>query len=755
MNYPVPRNEIQRLNALRTLMVLDTPRDIGLDALVELARDIFDVPISVITLVDCDRQSFKAVAGLDICQSDRETEFCNYTISGSAPFIVNDASQDERFCKNPLVVAGPQIRFYAGVPLALSPGINLGSLCIIDRQPGTIDEAGVQRLIWLGDIVVSLLRQDRVANELAALSDDVARQADLISFQTKTLDRQKNILDRASTLAKLGAWELDLHSGKLAWSDGIYALHGVDRTFDFQSENFLDFYPQPDRDRLVALIEKSRRDNNPYKFEGRMFTAKGCLRWVRIVGDVEIQEGQPVRRFGLWQDITDEKAMVDRIHSFSQRDDLTGLFNRKALRDKLGEIAGADLSSQKSVALFYFDIDNFKDVNDTHGHAAGDACLRHVGRRIRAAVGDCYIVARIGGDEFAVLTNGTSLPESLDSVADLIRSTVAIPVRWRGHAFQLTASVGVAVRGDKNEFQPDELVREAELALYEAKAAGRNCHKTFRPALQTANRERFETVRDVRRALALHHLELYYQPKVSLADGGHQGFEALLRWNKSAQSVVAPGAFLAALEDPNLSKEIGDFVIAAAINQAMLWKQASIPFGHIAVNLSASQFRDPSLAANLLAEIASHGIDPSMIEVEVTEGVFLSTASDMVLRACESFKAGGIRIAFDDFGTGFASLSHLRDFPVDIIKIDRSFISQLNRGQHTTAIVNAMVGLAHNLSMEIVAEGVELEAQAIFLRAIGCNQAQGYLFGRPVQAPAAIRNLVMPNAWSGSRVAKK
>jgi diguanylate cyclase (GGDEF)-like protein len=739
-NYPVPVNETQRLRALQDLMILDTPPDSDLDALVKLACEIFNVPISIISLIDRDRQWFKAVAGLEFSETKRAVAICNFAIAGGQPFVVKDALRDPRFASNPLVTGRPDIRFYAGVPLALSPGVNVGTLCIIDRQPGEIDDDGLRRLKFLGEIAVALLRLHKTTRQADTRSEEIARQTDVIAAQAKMLHSQKDLLDRASSLAKLGAWEFDLRTGKVSWSEGMYALHDVDRSYDIQFDKLLEFYPQPGRDRLLAAMERSRKESSSYHFEGRMFTAKGRLRWVRVIGDVEVRDGKPVRRFGLWQDITDEKVLLDQVNEVARRDELTGLLNRKALSGALAEISGAP-KPRKSVAVLIFDIDNFKEVNDTHGHAAGDACLRHVARRIQIAVGDDGIIARIGGDEFAVLLHG-NLSDSPGIVADRIGSSVGMPFQWSGHSFHCTTSIGIAVRDKEADIEPDDLIREADLALYDAKAAGRNCHRTYRPALQAASKHRYETVRDVRRALLMRHLELYYQPKVALADASHRGFEALLRWHKSAQVVLAPGAFLAALDDPILSKDIGDYVIASAINQAKAWKGASVPFGHIAVNLSASQFRNPELAAEMLRAMDIHGIDRGMIEVEVTENVFLSTSSNSVLHACQSFKAGGIRIAFDDFGTGFASLSHLRDFPVDTIKIDRSFISQLGRGENTTAIVNAMVSLAHNLSMQIVAEGVEEESQREFLRAIGCDQAQGYLFGRPEPAVIAVRHLM-------------
>jgi EAL domain-containing protein (putative c-di-GMP-specific phosphodiesterase class I) len=250
-----------------------------------------------------------------------------------------------------------------------------------------------------------------------------------------------------------------------------------------------------------------------------------------------------------------------------------------------------------------------------------------------------------------------------------------------------------------------------------------------------------DTVRGVRNALSNGQLELYYQPKIALRDHKHSGFEALLRWKRQDGHVLLPGSFMAALDDPSLSMAIGDHVISLAVAQARRWMLDRVSFVSVAINLSASQFTDPDLAKRILNRIAASNLDPVMIEVEVTEGVFLSATTDTVLNVCKVLKQGGVRIAFDDFGTGFASLTHLRDFPVDTIKIDRSFVYQLGHRQNTTVIVNAMVGLAHNLSMSIVAEGVETQAQAEFLRAISCDAAQGYFFAHPVPADKAAERL--------------
>jgi diguanylate cyclase (GGDEF)-like protein len=426
-------------------------------------------------------------------------------------------------------------------------------------------------------------------------------------------------------------------------------------------------------------------------------------------------------------------------------DTLTTLHSRMALREQLENSAHAAEALGQSAALILLDLDDFDDINDTYGQAAGDACLQHVASRLIATVGAFGFLARTGEDEFALLLQGHTR-RSLSHILEGVQAALALPFSFEGcTTLHLTSSIGIAVRCNGRRFNPDELIRDAALALDEAKASGKSCHRVFRRVLRTTCNEKLETLRGVRSALAAGRVELYYQSKIMLSDQAHGGFEALLRWNKGDGQVLAPGSFMAAFDDPSLSIEIGNYVIASAIGQARRWKIDGVPFVSIAINLSAGQFRDDQLGNRILNAIAAANVDPRMIEVEVTEGVFLSTTSDAVLNACKVLKQGGVRIAFDDFGTGFASLTHLRDFPVETIKIDRSFISRLGQGQNTTAIVNAIVGLAHNLSMSIVAEGVETQAQAEFLKAIGCDAAQGYLFARPVPAAVAAHQLQYPH----------
>jgi EAL domain-containing protein (putative c-di-GMP-specific phosphodiesterase class I) len=311
------------------------------------------------------------------------------------------------------------------------------------------------------------------------------------------------------------------------------------------------------------------------------------------------------------------------------------------------------------------------------------------------------------------------------------------PVLWRGQSFQLSASIGLTTwRGDLPRVA-DDILAEADLALYAAKSAGKNTFCGFTPAMKQQAQHRGETIINIGKALQAGELEVFYQPKVVMKDARHVGFEALLRWRRQDGRISTPGQFEAALQDPELARKIGDFVVGEVIYQAAEWQNAGLPFGHIAVNFSASQFRNGTIVQTLIAQLEEHRLPVSAIEIEVTEGVFLNEEAELVLQILRELKERGIRIALDDFGTGFASLTHLRKFPVDTIKIDRTFVSRFLRHPEDHAIVQSILYLAAALQLEVVAEGIEREEQREMLAAFGCTIGQGFLFGRPMPAAAA------------------
>lgn len=737
--------EARRQAAVRALDLLDTPPTPEFEALVDLGGQTLGVPICGISLIDDSRQWFKALRGLVHRQMPREEAFCNRLLEAGAPLVISDLAADNASSGHPLVAGEPGLRFYAGSPLTLGDGLIVGAICVFDTVPRVFEAKDAEALSRLAGIAEGLLRQFESAQKLARLTREAEAHLHLVEDQRRQLSQQHRVLSQASTMARIGAWERDLATGDYRWSEGMYRLHEVAEDFVINEETVFSFYPPSERRRVKGIIARARKTSTSYQLDAQIVTARGNRRWVRLTSELETAGGgMPARRFGVMRDITEEKEAADRIACMAERDALTGLYNRAFLQariDALGESAPG-----RRHAFLLLDLDGFKDINDTHGHAAGDECLRRVSRRIARVAGRGALVARIGGDEFAVLAE--DLPgRDARTLARQVREAIQVPLRWQGQAFQLSASIGIAYWPGTGPVRSDALFADADLALYDAKGAGKNCDAIYRVELKAEATQRFAIVRDISRALKRGNLELYYQPKVRLADGAHRGFEALLRWVREDGSVVAAGAFEPALKDPGLSAEIGHFVLRSGLEQAAEWQRQGVAFGSIAINLGASQFRHRNLARTILERIANLGLTPEKIEVEVTEDVFLSRAAGHAPEICRELKQGGVTIAFDDFGTGFASLTHLREFPVDVLKIDRSFISRLGADASTTSIVHAVVDLARNLDLQTVAEGVETESQAQFLRAVGCEWAQGYLYARPMDARSVPAYLGITERW--------
>ena len=735
-SYPIPANESKRLAAVHALDIIGSARDPAFDSVVALACRTLDVPIAAVSFLDEHQQWFKAFQGLSVCSTERESAFCNYTITSGKLTQIQDALSDDRVSSNRLVTGAPFIRCYAGIPISLDPGVYLGALCIIDIKPRRFTRGEIGQLRLMAEIVEGLLRQHRDARAVAHLALDLEERNRVVSSQAGLLERQKNLFDRASALTKMGAWEWSIEDDELTWTNGMYDMHELPRGSQIDIKQVHAFYSPSTREALYSLLEKSNAEKAGYTFEGEITTAKGNTRWVRLTAHVECENGVVVRRYGVKQDITEQKATLESLRFLAECDPLTELPNRTTFQKRLDALAGR-IGESKGFALLLVDIDGFKQVNDTFGHQVGDECLKQIAKRLKRASSDPETVARLGGDEFAMLQPFDDA-KRMTAHAHRILAALRRPIRWRGQAFQLSGSIGIAVAQAASHQPSSELLIEADLALYAAKAAGRNTLRVFVPDMKRKADEQLETIRKIGRALDRQQLELFYQPIIDLSKGDElAGFEALLRWRRPDGQVIAAGAFTAALEDPELSVRIGDWVLKAALDQAQAWNEAGLCFGHIAINLGPCQFQDATFADGLIASVARRGLRSDMIKIEVTEGVFLSRERDVVQEILESLREAGFRIALDDFGTGFASLSHLRTYPVDTIKIDRSFVQHFLTSLQDHAILQSTLFLARHLKLDVVAEGIEETEQCEFLRALGCRYGQGYLFSKAVCATEA------------------
>ncbi|GAA0250419.1 hypothetical protein LNAOJCKE_0007 [Methylorubrum aminovorans] len=461
----------------------------------------------------------------------------------------------------------------------------------------------------------------------------------------------------------------------------------------------------------------------------RHLRADGSLIEVTLFERSLAFEGRPAV-LGAAIDVTEQRRAEARITHMAHHDALTGLPNRVLFSACLIEAIAEHARTGAKAALLCLDLDKFKFVNDTLGHPAGDALLRQVAERITACLRREDLVARLGGDEFAVLLRNPDAG-AVETITGRIIEALARPVRLGDRDCQIGVSIGIA-RLPEHGTESDTLLRNADLALYRAKAEGGSLAHCFEAAMDSWARSRRRRETDLHEAFARCDLALAYQPVVDVRARTIVGFEALLRWHHPAEGMVPPAEFVPLAEETGLIVPIGAWVLRQACAEASLWADPV----RVAVNLSPVQFRDPGLVATVREALALSGLAPQRLELEVTESVLLA-ASEANVATLHALRDLGVRIAMDDFGTGYCSLSYLQKFPFDKIKIDRSFVSRLGEDPHSTAIVRAVIGLGASLGIVTVAEGVETEAQFAHLREEGCGEVQGYLFGRPSPATAA------------------
>ncbi len=447
------------------------------------------------------------------------------------------------------------------------------------------------------------------------------------------------------------------------------------------------------------------------------------------------EAGQLVGFQGVDRDITERRQAEARIEFLAHHDVLTGLPNRVLLRDRFEQAAAHARRAQMRVAMLFIDLDHFKVVNDTLGHAAGDQLLQAVVTRLSHSTRDSDTISRQGGDEFILLLNDIPDLEAVERVATGILQHLADPIEVGGHALNATCSIGIAMfPDDGNDF--DSLLQKADTAMYNAKDAGRNTYRFFDEQMNLQAHEHLMLQNRLHQALYRAELQLHYQPQFDAASGRVTGAEALLRWNNPELGEVAPSRFIPVAEDSGLIVPIGAWVLEQACRQAQAWRNAGLHELTISVNLSALQFRRAGLIETVAGALERSGLPPRLLELELTESILLQDV-DNTLETVRQLKAMGVRLAIDDFGTGYSSLAYLKRFAVDRLKIDQSFLHEVNTDPDNAAIVRAVIQLARSLRLGIIAEGVETQEQLDFLRGAGCDEMQGYLFSRPL-APGAL-----------------
>ena len=431
-------------------------------------------------------------------------------------------------------------------------------------------------------------------------------------------------------------------------------------------------------------------------------------------------------------DAVARSASEQRIHHIAQHDVLTGLPSRSLLQDRLGVAIGDSERSGQPLWVMLIDLDRFKYVNDSMGHKAGDVLLMTIAARLRSAINDNDTVARLSGDEFVVIMSQQGGQRLGPMLVQQLMDSVAQPVLLGTKEYSVTCSIGVAVFPSAGALA-DSLIEHADIAMYSAKKLGRNNFQFYTPAMNDEAQERVRIESALRKALERNEFVLHYQPQVDLASGKIVGMEALIRWQHPELGMVQPMRFISVAEDTGLIVPIGAWVMRTACLQNRAWQDAGLGPLRVAVNLSARQFASSDLLDNISAVLDDSGLDPRCLEIELTESLFMSDVT-LAVELLHNMKALGVNLSIDDFGTGYSSLSYLSRFPIDVLKIDRSFVTNITRDANDAALVASIINLAHNLKLSVIAEGVETEEQLDYLRRHGCDEMQGYYVSRPLPA---------------------
>ena len=551
---------------------------------------------------------------------------------------------------------------------------------------------------------------------------------------------------RAEKQLRMAATVFEHSTAAIMVTDLAGYIVQVNETFGrisgFASGEVIDQQPamlMADRQQVASLQFIRQRLAEQGSWEGELWLRRKqgepFPAWVGITA-IRDDDGDLVSYVCFFNDISERKASEQRIHRLAYYDNLTQLPNRTLFQDRLHTALQHAARHEQWVALMFLDLDRFKPINDSLGHAAGDRMLKEVAQRLQTCVAEEDTVARMGGDEFTLLLVAQ---ESRDQalhrairVAERILEGLQQAFVLEGREFFISASVGIAL-APQDGTELSQLMKNADTAMYHAKEKGKNNFQFYQAEMNARALERLELESDLRHALEAGQFCLYYQPQFS-GDGKRLiGAEALLRWAHPRRGLVRPDEFVPALEELGLVVQVGDWVLQEACRQLQAWQMAGLQLPKVSINLSARQFADGQLGARIAATLAQVGLAPAALELELTESILMRDVAE-TLQVLRGLKRLGVGVAVDDFGTGYSSLNYLKQFPIDVLKIDRSFVDGVPDGEQDAQIARAIIAMAHSLNLRVIAEGVEEQAQLDFLREHGCDQVQGYLFGRPMPA---------------------
>lgn len=584
-------------------------------------------------------------------------------------------------------------------------------------------------LCWVWERGVAIYDDLDVVVAIEGFIQDISQKKDHEQALSDAEIRYRSIFENAIE----GIFQTSLSGQYLDANPALARIYGHESVKDMMSDLVniqTQLYVDPGRrDEFRMLMDLHGKVQN---FESQVYRKDGEIIWIsENARTVKNDAGEVLYYEGTVEDITERRTFEAQIQHQATHDSLTGLPNRYLLEDRLQQSINFAERYHTRLAVAFVDLDQFKHINDSLGHDAGDTLLLTISERLSALVRDSDTVVRLGGDEFVILLTSIQKNDYVTHTMKRVLDAISQPVMLNGLEFRISCSIGISIYPE-DATQANVLLKNADTAMYKAKQSGRNNFQYYTHKLNAILQERMDIERKLRNATKREELILYYQPKVDIEDNRVNGAEALIRWVPEAGTMISPARFIPIAEETGLIEEIGDWVLNTACLQSHVFLKK---FGRpilVSINISPRQFQRKGLAQHIAEIITRTGADPQYIELEITEstladdiGTFISTLHEL--------KAIGVKLAIDDFGTGYSSMTYLKDFPIDRLKIDQGFVYNLEQTPANSAILKAIVTLGHNLGLKVIAEGVETEFQRDFLRDIGCDELQGYLFSKPIE----------------------
>ena len=762
--FPRLKNENARLDTLEKLRILDTKPDERFDRITRLAQQLIGCEFAAISFIDGERQWFKSRVNLPITETPKCDAFCVHTLAEEQYLVVPDTNLDIRFARNPYVVGEPKIRFYAGVKISLH-GYPLGTLCVFDSRHINLTEQQFKQLHDLAGMVESeLVREDttqtnrtlRSYEKQLEESQKLTRVRSAILEKIVSSDALSSVLfdivnavereypDILCSILLLDGKHLQMGAGPSLPQFYNDAIHGVEIGPGVGSCGNTAF------NNTLTVVEDI--STHPYWSSWSELAAKANLRscWSQpirgadgeVLGTFAIYRSTPaspsaeqiyqIEQFAHIASISIERERANQlIWRQANFDVLTGLPNRNLMEDHLKLALEVANRKDKKVAVLFMDLDNFKDVNDSLGHGAGDLLLVECARRIQRVLRKEDTISRLGGDEFVLVLGDIADTFSLETIVQKLLRCISKPYTLEQHVVHTTTSIGITIFPEDGK-DKTSLLKNADQAMYGAKAQGKNTYQFYTSSMQDAAMKRIQLINDLRQALQNKQFFLEYQPILDLNQSKITKAEALIRWQHPEKGLIRPDEFIPLAEESGLILDISNWVFEQVCNDASTWRRDLCPELQLSINTSPSHYFsvEPDIM-DWLGILLKKGLPSNAILLEITENLFMD-ANVSVAKKLFQFRQAGIGIALDDFGTGYSSISYLKKYPTDIIKIDRSFVKTMTEVSNDKVLCEAIIVMAKKLGIKVVAEGIETEEQLSILTKMGCDFGQGYFLSRPV-----------------------